>query len=239
MLEALGEMREIGMRALVIVGLSLGLAACVSMRGSQTSDVPFANPNAEATQAQSAGVSQAGTNLPAGEYRLDPRHASVQFRIRHENQLAWFTARFNSRDATLSLNPADPSQSHLTASVDPLSIDTGLPDSADAAGFTRGIAQALGVTATPHVTFTSTAIRRTGQFTADVTGDLAMNGRTHAMVLHATFDGAVVDPLRGAKEVLGFSAYGTLDRSDWGATQWSEVASDQVQIVIEAELVHT
>lgn len=222
-----------------IIGLSfVGLAACVSMKGAQTSQTPFSDPTPTA-QAQDVGNYQTAANLPAGDYKLDPRHASVQFRIRHENQLAWFTARFNTRDATLSLNPSDPSQSHLTASVDPNSIDTGLPDPDDAAGFTRGIAQALGVATTPQVTFASTAIHRTGQFTADITGDLTMNGQTHPMVLHATFDGAVVDPLRGAKEVLGFSAFGSFNRSQWGASQWAAVASDQVQIVIEAELVHT
>jgi polyisoprenoid-binding protein YceI len=223
-----------------IIGLSLaGLAACVSMKGAQTPQTPFADPNATAAQTQSPANYPIAADLPAGEYRLDPRHASVQFRIRHENQLAWFTARFNKRDATLTLNPADPSQSRLIASVDLNSIDTGLPDPADAAGFARSIADALGVTKTPIITFTSTSIRRTGQFTADITGDMIMNGDRHALVLHATFDGAVVDPLRGNKEVLGFSAYGTLNRSDWEATRWAVVAGDEVQIVIEAELVHS
>jgi len=226
------------MRAWIIGFGFIALTACVSMKGSQTSDAaPFSAP--PAAQAQASGDYQVSTNLPAGDYKLDPRHASVLFRIRHEGQLSWFTARFNGRDATLSLNPADPSQSRLTASVDPNSIDTGLPDTADAAGFNHAIAQALGVAATPSITFTSTAIHRTGQFTADITGELSMNGQTHPALLHATFDGAVVDPLRGNKEVLGFSAYGAIKRSDWGATQWAVVASDEVQIVIEAELVHS
>jgi polyisoprenoid-binding protein YceI len=222
-----------------IIGLSLiGLTACVSMKGAQTSETPFANLQPTA-QTQDAGNYQTSTTLPAGDYKLDPRHASVQFRIRHENQLSWFTARFNTRDATLTLNPADPSQSHLVANVDPNSIDTGLPDTGDAVGFNHAIAQALGIAATPQISFSSTAIHRTGQFTADITGDLTMNGQTHPAVLHATFDGAVVDPLRGNKQVLGFSAFGSIKRSDWGATQWLVVASDEVQIVIEAELVHT
>ena len=222
-----------------IIGLSLlGLAACVSMKGAQTSEMPFADPNSS-TQTAPPATYRIGAELPAGDYKLDPRHASVQFRIRHENQLAWFTARFNTRDATLSLNPADPSQSHLSASVDPNSIDTGLPDTGDAVGFNHAIAQAIGVANTRQISFTSTAIQRTGEFTADIAGDLTMNGQTHPAVLHATFDGAVVDPLRGNKQVLGFSAHGTIKRSDWGATQWAIVASDEVQIVIEAELVHS
>ena len=220
-----------------IIGFSLiGLAACVSLKGAETSSAaPFASPT---PTAQASATYATSANLPAGDYRLDPRHASVLFRIRHENQLSWFTARFNTRDATLTLNPQDPSQSHLVASVDPNSIDTGLPDTGDAIGFNHAIAQAIGVAATPSISFASTAIQRTGEFSADITGNLTMNGQTHPAVLHATFDGAVVDPLRGNKQVLGFSAYGSIKRSDWGARQWAVVAGDEVQIVIEAELVH-
>ena len=47
-------------------------------------------------------------DVPAGTYQLDPRHASVLFRIRHGG-LAWFTARFDTKSATLTLDPADPS----------------------------------------------------------------------------------------------------------------------------------
>src|SRR5262249_32486822 len=143
------------------------------------------------------------------------------------------------RDATLSLNPTDPSQSHLVASVDPNSIDTGLPDTADAIGFNHAIAQAIGVANTPSVTFTSTAIQRTGEFTADITSNMTMTRKTPPMVMHATFDGAVGNPLRGSEQVLAFSAYRSFKRSDWGATQWAAVASDEIQLVIEAELVHT
>jgi len=226
------------MRAWIIAFGLFSLGACVAMRGATSSAVPFADPNHAAVQAPNGASYQTGVALPAGAYKLDPRHASVQFRIRHENQLAWFTARFDKRDATLTLNPADPSQSQLAASIDPSSVDTGLPDATDAANFAHAIAQALGVASNASITFASTSIQRTGQFTADITGDMTMNGHTHPMVLHATFDGAVVDPLRGNKEVLGFSATGVINRSDWGASQWEIVASDQVQIVIEAELVH-
>jgi len=102
------------MRAWVIA-LGLGLAALsgVSASGQQT------------TTATTTAAPEASRRIPAGTYRLDPRHASVLFRIQHEG-LAWFTARFDTKDATLDLNPTDMSQTHLTASVDASSVNTGL-----------------------------------------------------------------------------------------------------------------
>jgi polyisoprenoid-binding protein YceI len=39
--------------------------------------------------------------------------------------------------------------------------------------------------------------------------------------------------------VLGFSAQGTIDRRQWGVSEWSSFAGHDVQLVISAELVHT
>lgn len=173
---------------------------------------------------------------PAGAYRLDPRHASVQFRIRHMG-LAWFTARFDTKDATLELNRDDPSQSRLTASVDATSVNTGVLNREGERAFDRQIGRAIGAEATPQITFTSTGIERTGAETARVMGDLTMNGQTHPATLNVTFAGSTTDLLRGANRVLGFSAVGEIDRSLWGVDQWDSFTGDTVQIVIEAEFV--
>ena len=95
------------MRALLIASL-LALASCVSVEGSTAP--PASVQNAAPTPA----IYPIAVDLPAGTYRLDPRHASVLFRIRHE-ELSWFTARFDTRDATLEFDPGDPSRSRLSA----------------------------------------------------------------------------------------------------------------------------
>jgi polyisoprenoid-binding protein YceI len=175
-------------------------------------------------------------DLPAGTYRLDPRHASVTFRIRHTG-LAWFTARFDGKAATLDLDPADPARSQLRASVDADSVNTGVLNAQGERAFDRSIGRALGEETTPTISFASTSIERTGQHTARVTGDLTMNGQTHPAVLEVTFDGGAVDPLRGGAMVLGFSAHGTIDRTQWGVTEWQSFTGTDVQIVVEAELI--
>jgi polyisoprenoid-binding protein YceI len=95
----------------------------------------------------------------------------------------------------------------------------------------------LGEETTPAISFVSTAIERTGEHSARVTGDLTMNGQTHPATLDVTFDGGTVDPLRGGAMVLGFSAHGVINRSQWGVGEWRAFTGDEVQFVIEAELV--
>jgi polyisoprenoid-binding protein YceI len=219
------------MRALILA-LSFALSACAVTQGANDAAAPFsATPAAAAPEQYPTAV-----DLPAGAYRLDPRHASVLFRIRHM-ELAWFTARFDSVDATLELDPSDPTHSRLTASVGAGSVNTNVLNAQNERAFDRQIGRAIGVEASERISFASTAIERTGRNTARVTGDLTMNGQTHPATLDVTFDGGRVDPLRGANMVLGFSAHGTITRSAWGVTQWSSFTGDTVQIVIEAELV--
>ena len=176
--------------------------------------------------------------MPAGTYRLDPRHASVIFRIQHEG-LAWFPARFDGKAATLTLDPADPTRSQLSASVDAESVNSGVLNAQGERAFDQSISHALGAEATPTITFVSTAIERTGATTARVTGDLTMNGQTHPATLDATFLGDTNDLLRGNARVLGFQAQGSIDRTQWGINDWRAFTGSEVQIVIEAELVRT
>jgi polyisoprenoid-binding protein YceI len=225
------------MRAWIIAAI-FGLAACTSLQGASDTPPPFSGATAASPAPPAAAQTnfEAAVDLPAGTYRLDPRHATVLFRIRHMD-LAWLTARFDTKAATLELDPADPSRSRLTASVDATTVNTGVLNRDGERAFDRQIGNALGAAQTQQITFVSTRIERTGRNTARVTGDLTMNGQTHPVTLEVTFDGAAIDPLRGGNQVLGFSAHGEIDRVQWGVNEWSSFTGDTVQIVIEAELV--
>lgn len=222
------------MRLLVLLSC-LGLAACAAVSGASDRAPPFTT-QAAAAVAPSQPDFPLSVDLPSGNYRLDPRHASVIFRIRHMG-LAWFSARFDAKTAALTLDPADPSRSRLAASISANSVNTGVSNTAGERAFDRSIGHALGEAQTPEINFVSTLIERTGEHTARVTGDLTMNGQTHPMTLDVTFAGAAVDPLRGGAMVLGFSAHGVIERSQWGVTEWRTFTGDEVQIIVEAELV--
>lgn len=202
-----------------------------AIAGAASAQTPTVAPPATATY-------PIAVDLPAGTYRLDPRHASILFRIRHEG-LSWFTARFDGKDATLTLDASDPSRSQLTASIVTDSVNTGVLNAQGERAFDRTIGRALGAEANPAITFTSTAIERTGAATARITGDLSMNGQTHPATLDATFLGDTNDLLRGNARVIAFSATGSIDRTQWGVNDWRAFTGEEVQIVIEAELVRS
>jgi polyisoprenoid-binding protein YceI len=216
------------MRALTIA-LVLGLIAC-----AETRDAPDALSSTinQATSAKAVHAFQIASDLPEGTYHLDPDRTTVLFRIRRIGSSA-LIARFESKTAILELDPGDPSRSRLTASIDTTSVNASPPGSERDRDFDRTIARALGAERSPQITFVSTAIERTSDSTARITGDLSMNGQTHPVVLAATFQGG--DPMRGGG--LGFSAYATIQRSKWGVTAWRPFVGDQVQIVIEAQMV--
>ncbi|MEZ5972915.1 MAG: YceI family protein [Hyphomonadaceae bacterium] len=207
--------------------LALAATALLGATGASAQSDPPADPP--------AADYPIAVDLPAGTYQLDPRHASVLFRIQHSG-LAWFTARFDTKAATLTLNPEDPTQSQFNASVDATSVNTGILNNQGERSFDQSIGRALGG---GPITFTATTIERTGQNTARITGDLAMNGQTHPATLDATFEGSGRDILRGGNMVLGFSALGTIDRTEWGVNDWRAFTGKDVQIVIEAELVRS
>ncbi|MBL8550607.1 MAG: YceI family protein [Hyphomonadaceae bacterium] len=218
------------MRALALLPCVVVLAACAAVAGASDRAPGFVS------QPPAAEGSQSPVEVPAGAYRLDRNHGSVHFRIRHMD-LAWFTARFDTMDARLTVNPAQPELSQLTASVGAASVNTGVLAANGERRFDATVARALGAETTPQITFASTGIARTGANTARVTGDLTLNGQTHPATLEVTFDGARVDPLRGGAMVLGFSGYGVIDRTQWGVTDWGAFTGAEVQLVIEAELV--
>jgi polyisoprenoid-binding protein YceI len=171
------------------------------------------------------------TKVAAGDYALDPAHAALLFRINHLGY-SDLIGRFETFDASLTGDAADPAQARVEATVDMTSLDIANdsfaeelmgPDWFDAAAF-------------PQAVFRSTAISVTGPTTADVTGDLTLHGATLPVTLQVTFNGAAHDQLRGA-EVAGFSATTEIDRTAFGVSKYSGLLTDTVGIEIQAEFV--
>ena len=89
----------------------------------------------------------------------------------------------------------------------------------------------------PRVTFRSTVIKRTGDSTGEITGDLTLAGVTKQVTLTARFHGGMQGPLGQDNYQLGFSAETTIKRSDFGLTKmiWHPTVSDDVKLYIAAE----
>ncbi len=186
-------------------------------------------------------IAPAATEAPAGTYTLDRNHASLIFRVNHLG-FSHYTARFTRFEAKLEFDPADPAASSVTATIDPSSIETDNPD--PTLDFDRQLQNQdwLNTAQFPQMTFRSTGLELTGPNTARMIGELGLHGVTHPVSLDVTFNGGYAGhPMDPSGARIGFSAQGSLKRSEFGISEGVPPpgstfgVSDEVEILIEAE----
>jgi polyisoprenoid-binding protein YceI len=93
----------------------------------------------------------------------------------------------------------------------------------------------------PKLTFEAKSIVKTDDGEYNATGDLSLHGVTRSETFAVVFEGAGKDPW--GNEKVGFSAAGTLKRSDYGLT-WNAaletggfLVGDEVKVSIELQAV--
>lgn len=172
---------------------------------------------------------QGGFNAPTGQYVADQTHRYITFSYSHLGFSNPYV-RWRDWDATLDWNAEKPEQSSVSVTIDAASIDTGVDIFDDHMEGERFFDTANH----PEITFVSTEIKRTGDFTGTIIGDLTIKGATHSVTLDTVFNkGDFVQ--RGNLHKLGFSAKTTVKRSDFGVDAFAPAVSDEVDIVIEVE----
>ena len=168
------------------------------------------------------------------KWAVDPTHSSVEFSIRH----MMFTnvkGAFQTYDATIEADPNDLTTANISFSVDLASVDT---KNQDRDNHLRS-ADFFDVENKPKMTFTSTKVEKKDEGEYAVTGDLSLNGVTKPETFDVTFEGQGKDPW--GNEKAGFSAEGTLNRSDYGLT-WNAaletggvLVGDKVKVSLEIQ----
>lgn len=215
------------MKPLVLAAAALVLAAC----------------SQPAEKAPPPAPAKVVSDAPAGRYRIDLAHTSVNFRVNHLG-FSNYTARFTKIDGTLDIDPADPAAARLAVTIDPASIQTNYP--LTDIDFDKKLAgpQWLDAAKFPQITYRSTRVEPTGPNTAKVTGELTMHGITKPVVLDVTFNGGYASfPYDPGGSRIGFSARGVLKRSEFGMgfgvpEPGSSIGvSDAVEIIVETEML--
>lgn len=169
-------------------------------------------------------------HAPTGAYSLETRHSQVLFAIPHLGITDYY-GRFNKLFGSLNFNSGDLEKSSVAITIDMTSVDT---PSHELIGELMG-ANVFGASTYPTATFKSTAVKRTGNGTGTIAGDLTLRGVTKPVTLDVVFGGVTSDPLTGADDI-GFHATATLKRTDFGITGmvWESMVSDDVKLTIEA-----
>jgi polyisoprenoid-binding protein YceI len=174
--------------------------------------------------------------VTAGSYTIDPKHSLIEWTVDHFGFSPYF-GLFGAPTGTLTLDPKNPAAAEVDVTIPVSKVLTANPDLT--AHLLRAPREAGGKPdffgPTPaDARFVSTKVVAKGQ-TADVTGNLTLNGITKPVTLHVSFYGAGKgSPRMGGKENLGFEALGTIKRSDFGITFLVPVVSDEVKLKIAA-----
>jgi polyisoprenoid-binding protein YceI len=176
------------------------------------------------------------TDMPAGEYKVDLTHASIVWKVSHLG-LSDYVARFAEFDASIDYDANDVTKSKVTATINPMSIQTAYPF-AEEKDFNKILAtdkKWFNAGKFASITFSSTSIKMTGEKTAVMEGDLVFLGVTKPVSLDVVFNGAMARQPFSGKPTMGFSATTSIERSQWGMSAYTPNIGDTVEIMIEGE----
>jgi polyisoprenoid-binding protein YceI len=173
--------------------------------------------------------------LAVDTFVMDKAHSTMGFQIRH--LFSKVPGKFDDFSGQIQFDEANPEQSSVEVTINTASVDTGVKmrdDDLRSPNF-------FDVKKFPEITFKSTSVKKTGENTADVTGDLTMHGVTKPVVLKVELLGKGAGPKEST--VSGWNASTALKRTDFGLT-WNKVIEGtqmvgddvQIELNIEADL---
>ncbi len=142
---------------------------------------------------------------------------------------------FHSFEANIEADPSDLSSADIQIIVDLNSVDTR---NNDRDTHLRS-ADFFDIENQPKMTFQSTQITKTGEGEYNVTGDLTLHGVTRLRLLKPR--SKVGAKTHGETKKVGYSAVGSIKRSDYGLTYNAALETggvligDEVKISIEIE----
>lgn len=169
--------------------------------------------------------------VSGGTYLADPSHSMVQWRVDHMGFNDYFGI-FGDVDGTLTLDPANPGRASVDVTIPVAGVTVpseGLREHLLRPGKDGGSPDFFGPDPMP-ARFTSTAVTIGADGTsAEVTGDLALNGVMMPVTLETRFTGAGAAPRTGY-ETVGFEGRTTINRSDFGLGFGVPMVGDEVEL---------
>lgn len=185
-----------------------------------------------AVVAQSA-LTKVPSEVRAGAYDLDTGHGKITWSVDHMGFSTYY-GQFVNVQAQLTLDPANPANSSLTATVPLTEVDSnsdGLDRHLQTADF-------FDTANHPTATFVSRSITIDADDAneATVVGDLTLRGVTRPVTMEVEFNQA--GPSMGNTYKAGFDGEATIKRSEFGITYGIPMGlGDDVKLHIEGEFV--
>ena len=171
-----------------------------------------------------------GASSYAGDVTIDKTHTQIVFSISHFGFSDTY-GTFKEFDGTISINDETPETSTVDFTIQTASIDTYYAKRDE---HLRG-KDFFDVQKFPTMRFVSTKVERTGDKTAKLHGDFTMKGVTKPITLDVTLRKQGMHPIV-KRESYGFTATGTIDRTDFGFDTYAPAIGADVSFTIETEL---
>jgi polyisoprenoid-binding protein YceI len=176
--------------------------------------------------------------VPRGAYVLDKLHTSLIFRVSHLGFSA-YTGRFTRIDAKLDFDPEKLASSRVDVTIDPRSVTA---DNVPAEFLSMLAGKGwLDAASHPEMSFRSRRVEVSDANAFRIHGDMTINGVTKPLVLDARYNGGYAAHPLEPQARIGFSAKGSLRRSDFGLSAGLPApgttfgVGDEVEIVLETE----
>ncbi|AOE82859.1 YceI family protein [Pseudomonas sp. TCU-HL1] len=179
------------------------------------------------------GAALLASQAMAADYMIDRegQHAFVNFKIGHLGY-SYIYGTFKDFDGSFSFDEKNPEASKIKVILKTASVDT---NHAERDKHIKSVL--LNVSKNPTATFESTSVKSTGQGTADVAGNLTLNGVTRPVVIKAKFVGEGDDPWGGYR--AGFEGTTTIKLKDFAIQKDLGPASQEVELIISFEGVRS
>lgn len=169
----------------------------------------------------------AASPLYAADYKIDPGHSFVAFRIQHLG-MSWMYGQFNDVNGSFSWDSKDPGATSISVKVDPASVDTNHAERDKALRSD----EFLDTAEFGAASFEST--KYTGSDSEGVLeGNLIVHGVTKPIKVTVTRIGEGKDPWGGYR--AGFHGTYALTRSDFGISYNLGPASESMELNISIE----
>ncbi len=169
--------------------------------------------------------------VTAGNYTVDTAHTQVAWRVNHMG-FSMLDGMFGATGGTATLDPKNPAATKVAIDFDiAKSLTVTSPQFAEH----LQSKDFFDVANHPTAKFVSTRVQPMGDHWM-MTGNLTIKGQTKPVQLTVRFVGAGENPMNKKKNV-GFTATGSIKRSDFGVGAYAPVVSDKVDLTINAAFV--
>jgi polyisoprenoid-binding protein YceI len=193
----------------------------------------FLTPTAYSNISKNSKENTTESNVNSIEkYTIDSSHSKVSFKVAHL-VISSVTGEFKKFNGTFSFNPGDFSQTQLEASAETASIDTSTSDRDEH----LKQSEYFDVKKFPFMTFKSTSVKKTGEKSFDLNGNITIKGITKSTTFKITYLGQVKSD---DKIIQVFTGTTQIKRKDFGLNfqnviEAGPVVGETVTIDISAE----